>query len=167
MGWKYRLRQFLNHLQADEAGVDYDLVEELLPAEACELFRGMSAGDQQHALCVLRALGREGEPSLALKRAALLHDVGKSYADVKLWHRVLGVAVEAVDETLVSRLPPSDGGLYLQAQHAELGALLCEKVDLSPLAVNLVRYHESPVEEMDDPTLREALVALKAADDVC
>lgn len=167
MGWKYRLRQFLNHLQADEGAVDDDLVRELLPADAHALFRNMSAGDQRHALCVLHALEWDGEPSLALGRAALLHDVGKACGDLKLWHRVLGVAAEAVDETLLSRLASADRGLYVQAHHAELGALLCERVGLSSFAVDLVRYHESSLEEIEDPVLREALVPLKEADDAC
>ncbi|MFO7917986.1 MAG: hypothetical protein R6V13_07900 [Anaerolineae bacterium] len=167
MGWKYRLRQFLDHLQADEAGVDYGPAKELLSAEAFALFRSMSVGDQRHALCVLRALDRGGGPPLALKRAALLHDVGKACGDLKMWHRVLGVAAEAVDEALLSRLASSDRGLYVQAHHAELGALLCKEVGLSPFVVDLVRYHESPLEEIEDPALREALAALKAADDIC
>lgn len=167
MGWAYRLRQFLDHLRAERTGVDCAPARELLPAEAQALFRSMSAGDQRHALCVLRALDRDGEPSLALRRAALLHDVGKVCGDLKLWHRVLGVAVEAVDEGLLSRLAASDGGLYVQAHHAELGARLCEEVGLSPFVVDLIRYHESPLDEIDDLSLREALATLKAADDVC
>ena len=167
MSWKYRLQQFLSHMQANECAVDYDVVEELLPAEACALFRGMSAGDQRHAVCVLKALCAGEEPPLALKRAALLHDVGKSCGDLKLWHRVLGVAAEAVDEGLLSRLASSDSGLYVQAHHAELGALLCERVGLSPFTVDLVRYHESSGEEIADPALREALAALREADDAC
>ncbi|MFP3897208.1 MAG: HDIG domain-containing metalloprotein [Anaerolineales bacterium] len=161
------MRQFLGHLQADEMEMDYGPAKELLPAQAFALFRGMSAGDQRHALCVLRVLDRDGEPSQALRRAALLHDVGKACGDLKMWHRVLGVAAGAVDETLLSRLASSDDGLYVQAHHADLGARLCEEVGLSPFVVDLVRYHESPLEEMDDPTLHEALAALKAADDVC
>ncbi|MEA3406959.1 MAG: hypothetical protein U9R48_02620 [Chloroflexota bacterium] len=161
------MRQFLNYLQANESAVDYDLVQELLPAEAYALFRNMSVGDQRHALCVLRALDRDGEPSLALRQAALLHDVGKSCGHVRLWHRILGVATKAVDGDLLSRLAPSDGGLYVQAHHSELGALLCEKAGLSAFVVNVVRYHESPLEEVDDAVLREALVALKMADDAC
>jgi hypothetical protein len=166
MRWKYRLRQFLSHLQVPEDALDYGVARELLPAEAYALFRAMSVGDQRHAVCVLNALC-EDEPSLALKRAALLHDVGKSCGDLKLWHRVLGVTVGAMDDGLLSRLASSDNGLYVQVHHAELGALLCQRVGLSPFAVDLVRYHESPAEEIADPALCGALVALKKADDAC
>jgi hypothetical protein len=167
MGWKYRLQQFLNYLQANEGAVNYGMVKGLLPAEAYTLFRAMSLGDQRHALCVLRALCAEEEPSLALKRAALLHDVGKSCGDLQLWHRVLVVAVEHLDDTWLSRLASLDDALYVQVHHAELGALLCQKVGLSSFAVDLVRYHESSGKEIADPALREALVALRESDDAC
>jgi len=172
MRWEYRLKQFLAHIQADEASVDDGLVRDLLSNEAYELFKEMPPGDQVHALCVLRALCEAGEKSLEMAWAALLHDVSKSRGGLKTWHRALSVALEALDDDWLSRLASSDSDswrypFYVHLCHAELGALMCESAGCARIVVAMVRYHETPLEDVEDLALRRKLAALKMADDAC
>lgn len=52
------------------------------------LFERMQPADQQHSLKVFASLWRAGYRDPDLLQAALLHDVGKARASLRLWHRV-------------------------------------------------------------------------------
>jgi hypothetical protein len=131
----------------------------------------MSAADQRHAVAVLRTLCRDGHDHPALLQAALLHDVAKSGAGITVLHRVAVVLLQHWRPAWLARL--AHGGeasawrrpFARYVQHAIVGACWAEAAGCHPLAVALIRRHESPVshplEQPEDRLLR----LLQAADD--
>lgn len=152
--------------------VDSGIAQAVLSDAAYELFAKMPPGDRAHGLCVLAALRREGEVSPHVEQAALLHDVGKMNGGLTAVHRALIVLLDRANSRWLDRLaiaaPESwRYPFYVHLCHAELGALHCEWAGCAPVAVKLVRYHESDPREIGDPDLRQYLVALRRADDQC
>ena len=173
MRWGYRFRQFLMRIKGSDAAVARKTAQAALPRAAYRLFEEMSPGDQIHALCVFRALGRARGASVDVMQAALLHDVGKAKASLTLAHRAAIVFLEWLGGGLLGRLALPDPKswrypFYVQVHHPELGALRCGEAGCSSLTVALVRNHQVPVEDVvDDPELREGLIALRKADESC
>jgi hypothetical protein len=167
----YRVRQFIHAATARilTSGVDETCVASYLPPLAVDLFLDMPYYDQQHALNVLGALKRQCYDDPDLMAAALLHDVGKSVSRAgrpRLWHRVATVLGHAFWPGLLERLSQEDPGggwrqpFYIQKHHAALGAQLAQDAGCSPVTVGLIRFHEEPGSQIDDPWL----AALRAAD---
>lgn len=172
MGAGYRTRQFFWALFAKRALADdaryagslRDLEERLTPAER-RLFATMDSADQRHCLDVYSLLREWGHEDEDLLRAALLHDVGKGLARVRLWHRVAIVLANVVRRRIVDRLQSDRPAswrypFYVHRMHAELGARLAEGSGCRPRVVDLIRNHD--VGHGDD--LAEAL---HRADRVC
>ena len=149
--------------------VDETTLANYLPPLAVDLFLSMPYYDQQHALKVVETLRRQGYHDPDLIAAALLHDVGKSVSLAgrpRLWHRVATVLGHAFWPDLLERLSREDQGegwrqpFYVQEHHAALGAQLAQEAGCSPVTESLIRHHEEPGSESDDPWL----AALQAAD---
>ena len=174
----YRARQFVAavfawKLDGDELG----LARAYLPDQAFELFQTMPLGDQRHSLTILRTLLAQGYREPPLLQAALLHDVAK--ARIGLWHRTVVILLNAVSKNLLPRLASPNlrswrYPLYLSLNHPELGAQAAARVGLDPLAVTLIRKHQSPLStgpnghELARPAERELSEwqrVLKAIDD--
>lgn len=174
----YRARQFFaaafaRHLDQDET----KLACEFLPDRACELFQSMPVGDQRHSLTILRTLLAQGYRQPPLLQAALLHDVAK--ARVGLVHRTVVILLNAFSRDLLPRLASPDPRsprypFYLSLHHPELGAEAAARAGLDPLAVTLIRNHQSPPPGQSDipgplPTVGQDIAdwqrALKAVDD--
>lgn len=166
----YRVRQFIQAAGAwiRPAEVEEALLERYLSPQALELFRAMPSQDRQHALNVFRTLQQEGDDDPNLLAAALLHDVGKGVpprGGPRLWHRVAVVLMRAFWPGLLERLGQEDRDgwrrpFYVQQHHPALGAELAQQADCSPITVGLIRRHEDPPHQGDDPLL----AALQAAD---
>jgi hypothetical protein len=173
MRWLYRVWQFGMRLAAYCRPIDHQPARDVLSEAAYHLYAGMSPGDQVHALRVLATVQTMGICSPALEQAALLHDVGKVGAGLTLGLRILTVLVRDLDSDLWARLVQAKPGswrypFYVHEHHAELGARHCEQAGCSQRTVALVRYHdlESPTTQ-DDPELRDELLALQRADNLC
>lgn len=171
MSATYRVRQFLHAATAwiRRRGVDESSLASYLPPLGVDLFLSMPYYDQQHALKVMGSLKHQGYEDPDLIAAALLHDVGKSVSPVgrpRLWHRVATVLGHAFWPGLLERLSRKDPGrgwrqpFYIQEHHAALGAQLAQEAGCSSVTVGLIRHHEEPGSETDDPWL----AALQAAD---
>ncbi|MGD9316219.1 MAG: HD domain-containing protein [Anaerolineae bacterium] len=166
----YRVRQFIQATGAwiRPAEVEVALLERYLSPQALELFRAMPSQDRQHALNVFRTLQHEGYEEPDLLAAALLHDVGKGVparGGPRLWHRVAVVLMRASWPGLLERLGQEerDGWrrpFYIHQHHPDLGAELAWQADCSAITVSLIRRHEDPSRQGDDPLL----AALQAAD---
>ncbi|NLG51103.1 MAG: hypothetical protein GX552_13430 [Chloroflexi bacterium] len=171
--WAYRARQFFTRCLAREADIDVDAIRGVLPEPAFQLYQGMPLGDRIHAQNVWRMVQNGGPCSRDLEQAALLHDVGKSRANLSLVHRVLIVLIQGAHAPLLERLARDDPHswrypFYVHLHHAEIGALLCADAGCSPLTVALVRYHETRSALPDSPAgLRSNLVKLIYGDDRC
>ena len=171
--WVYRTRQFFTRCLARESAIDTDAIRGMLPEPAFRLYQGMSLGDRIHARNVWMTLKERGPNSSYLEQAALLHDVGKSRANLSLIHRVLIVLLQGVHAPSLERLardvPQSwRYPFHVHLHHAEIGALLCADAGCSPLTVALVRYHDMRSTLPDSlAELRPSLMELVHADDRC
>ncbi len=166
----YRVRQFVRAAGAwvQSIGADADLVGYYLSPAAADLFRAMPRYDRQHALNVCRTLLEQGYGEPDLLAAALLHDAGKTARQegaLRLWHRVAVVLMRACWPGLLERIGQERPGswrrpFFVQQHHAAIGAELARGVGCSTTTVELIRRHEDPPDQADDPLL----AALQAAD---
>ena len=166
----YRVRQFVQAAGAwaQPGRADETLVSRYLPPAGERLFQAMPAYDRRHGLLVLQTLRQQGHTDPDLLAAALLHDVGKTVGEagrLRLWHRVAVVLMRSAAPTLLQRLGSEQSAgwrqpFYVQQHHAALSAELARQAGCSARAVALIRCHEGPPAETDDPLL----AALQAVD---
>jgi len=139
-----RARRFVLALRARvEPGEVEALSAYLTPAQV-RLFSTMQSADQRHSLEVFGRLLREGHRDPDLLQAALLHDVGKARARLRVWHRVLVDLGQtfwpSAPRWLAAHGPaalrwPLEVGL----RHPELGAEDARSAGCSDRAVALIR----------------------------
>ena len=93
----HRFAQGISALFAFANSPDLNVARQHLSSCEFEAFRSMSRAEQLHSLKVLRKV-LEGCPRApkALTAAALLHDVGKSRYQLRVWQRTLAVLIEAI-----------------------------------------------------------------------
>jgi putative nucleotidyltransferase with HDIG domain len=116
------------------------------------------------------ALQREGHHDPALLRAALLHDVGKA-GQLRLWHRVAVVLLEALAPTMLRRLADDRPHswrypFFAHLHHARLGAERARATGCDALTVELIeRHHQAP--PIGDRSVADRLLAALQAADGC
>jgi hypothetical protein len=170
----YRSSQFFKAVGARVNQEDRVIVESVLETTAQRaLFDRMPAADQRHAVALLRTLRTEGHDHPALMQAALLHDVAKSRAGITVFHRVIVVLLRAFLPGWLAWLVHSpDGSLsrlrrpfaqYLE--HPSVGAEWAEAAGCLPMAVSIIRRHQSPVPALSLVLEDQFLRSLQAADD--
>lgn len=171
----YRLRQFLQGLNARVSVDEMCIVTQILPKAAVALFVRMPVDAQRHSLNVLYALPVAERQEADLAIAALLHDVGKVAADeagvrLGLWLRGPLVILDAVAPQLLEQWAsanPQQGwryALYVQRTHPQIGALWASQAGCPPLACWLIEHHQA-AELLPDDGRRSALLrALQQAD---
>ncbi|MFN8474671.1 MAG: hypothetical protein U0822_20945 [Anaerolineae bacterium] len=164
-----RVGQVGYSLTARWAPTDESALAVLSPAERA-LFDRMRPADRAHAMRVARRvrLARYDDPSLI--KAALLHDVGKAGHGIHLLHRVLRVLLAVLLPWLLTRIAATDTGwhepFYALVHHAAIGADLLASAGSDPLAVALVRYHDTRGTPAALAAHADWLHALQTADDL-
>ena len=167
----YRARQFWLAWRAPSLK-DHDLApaRSVLTSEQMQLFSRLQPSEQVHALRVLQTVQQQGESDPDLHTAALLHDVGKVHAPLRLWERVLIV--------LGRGLFPQRARIWghgqcqgwkrpfvVAEQHPVWGSQMAVEVGATPLAASLIRRHQSPNQsEPDFPCEDRLLEILQDAD---
>jgi putative nucleotidyltransferase with HDIG domain len=139
--WAYRVRQARSAHRV--AVTDADRQEALGQLEPVlgALFLRMAARDQLHALRVMRRLG-DAEP--LLRRAALLHDVGKIEAPMGTAGRSLVVLARATGTVpLLARLPGLGPRVRRYLEHPGIGAQLLRVAGADNSLVEIVAEHAS------------------------
>ena len=145
----YRARQFWLAWRARSL-----TEEELAPARSVltanqmQLFTRLQPSEQIHALRVLQTVQGAGESDPDLLTAALLHDIGKARAPLRLWERVLIVLGKALFPGRAKTWGTGalDGWtrpFVIAEQHPAWGGDMAAEVGASPLAVSLIRRHQS------------------------
>ena len=167
----YRVRQFVSALLAHVSPEDLREADELLPPPAQELFRRMGMPDQQHALNVMRALRRDGSAGPDLLAAALLHDVAKSAAQIRPWHRAVIVLSKRFAPRVLEWLTAGEPGGWrrpfaVHARHAAMGAEWAAQAGCSSMTVSLIRRHQEPLHHAPLTEEERLLIALQRADGV-
>jgi hypothetical protein len=86
----YRTRQFwLAWRTEPPSEEELAAARSVLTTEQMTLFLLLQPSEQIHALRVLQTIQLQGESDHDLQTAALLHDIGKARAPLKLWERVV------------------------------------------------------------------------------
>ena len=158
---RYRAGQFRDFLWPRGPGPrDRADIRRVLPPPLEALFLRQTAGEQAHALRVMRSAAASGIQTgrLGLLQAALLHDVGKIRAPLSLLERVAVVLAGRFWPSLKER---SNWRPFVTARrHAEWGAEMVAGAGAPPLTVDLVRRHQEPAAPED-----KLLAVLQMADD--
>ena len=106
-------------------------------------YLGATGADDRHAAetaRILRQLGADEEVVVA----GILHDAAKP-ANTLLWHRVVGVLLEAFAPRVRFRLAQGDSTFARYLDHAHRGAELARRDGASERVVRLIeRHHERP-----------------------
>ena len=174
----YRTRQFWQAISTRSSQVDFDLVSSILSPSQMALFQQMQASEQSHSQGVLRELIVDGETNKDLQIAALLHDVGKTRAPLRLWERVLIVLVKSVCPGCVLKWGQLETGeltsgmgwrrpFAVAVNHPRWGAELADQCGTSQLAVELIARHQehiNPSQEDGISLQDQLLLKLQAAD---
>lgn len=166
----HRIRRFFENLRTGQTFVADPRIDRYLSSAERALFAEMPVPDQHHALKVLSALEKAGYREIALLRAALLHDIGKTGAGICLWHRVVVALLQSwAPGTL--RWLAGDGRpgwrypLFVLLNHAHRGATLVEEAGSDLDTILLVREHQTPPAQVNAlPEIKALLAALQAAD---
>jgi len=134
------------------------------------LFFNMPRAEQHHGVDIGRALERQGIDDGDLVGAALLHDVGKTIAPLRLWDRVVVVLVEAVAPRAAASWAVDGArdhvptglrrGFVVRRHHPAWGADLAAHAGASERTVNWIRRHHDPADPLDP-----LLLALQEADE--
>lgn len=166
----YRTRQFWQAISTRSSQVDLELITSILTPSQMSLFNQMQASEQVHSLMVFRILTSQEEQNTDLLVAALLHDVGKIRAPLRLWERVLIVLVRVICPGCIHKWgsAPSEGSLgwrrtfVVAEQHPQWGAELAAQCGTSALAVELISRHQEQLtpsqgsgSSMEDSLLRK------------
>jgi hypothetical protein len=167
----YRSRQFWLAWRAPSLK-DHDLApaRKVLTAEQMQLFSRLQPSEQVHALRVLQTVQQHGERDPDLDTAALLHDVGKVRAPLRLWERVLVVLGRGFfpKRARMWGYGPCQGWrrpFVVAEQHPAWGSQMAAEVGASPLAASLICRHQSPESSAPvSPREDHLLKILQAAD---
>ena len=172
----YRSRQFWQAISSGPSQGDVELVSSVLSEPQLELFQCMQASEQIHSIQVFHELRNQAEINPDLLAAALLHDVGKTRAPLRIWERVIIVIVGAMCENCVHKWgrgnnthPESEPGwrraFIVAEQHPAWGANLAAECGTSPLAVSLIARHQEQVNPGASTEEDILLQKLQAVDD--
>jgi putative nucleotidyltransferase with HDIG domain len=146
--------------------------EYLSPAE-CQLFWRLSVQDQVHSIRVARTslLSLADFPELDgrdVVRGALLHDIGKTQADLGIVFRTIWTLIAKVAPNALERLSARFGDarpgtlrhrMYVQARHAEIGADILADTGTDETVRALVRNTGLPMDCPREPADRLLLAA--------
>jgi len=164
----YRASQFLRAVLDRPAPGDGDLIRAHLPASLQALFARLGPAEQAHAVAVLRTLQRQGHSDPALLAAALVHDIGKTRAPLRLMDRVLVVLADLLISRAARRWRQGTAvgwrrPFVVAAQHAGWGEVMLLQAGASPALAELVRRHHDSLLVPSTP-IDHLLAALQAAD---
>jgi hypothetical protein len=169
-GIQYRVQQFWDALTRKPlTQSDLAPVRSVLTDQQMALFSRLQPSEQSHGLRVLKFLQAQGETHPDLLTAALLHDVGKSRHPLRLYERVVIVLAKKFFPDQVKTwgcgLPTGWRRPFVIAeQHPSWGAADAKNVGASPLAVHLIRAHQSEIQDDQNIVENRLLSLLKEAD---
>ncbi len=168
---RYRLGQGLRALLAVVARPDLSRAQQLLSDCEYAAFCRLSRADQLHSARVLQAVTKAdaGAPT-TLRKAALLHDIGKSRYKLAVWQKTLSVLVKSLAPGWFGRL--SAGGdltfwrapFSVRAHHPRWSGDILRACGTDEAVVWLAEHHQFDAESLGSHPLHPQLLALQRAD---
>jgi len=159
---RHRIRQFFRAMLGRVSVGERTIVDDALSPAQAALFWRMARCDQRHGLDVYRTLRAAGHQDVGLLAAALLHDVGKSGAQLTILHRVAIVLIDGLAPGWLARWAGGGKGwkapFAAHLQHAQIGAAWVQAAGSSTEIAMLIRQHH--VSAPQD----KQLIALQQAD---
>jgi hypothetical protein len=167
----YRIVQGLRALFAFALPLDSFEAERVLAPALLALFCRMRRADQWHSLSVMRTLIKQGHSHPDLLVAALLHDVGKVRCPYTVVGRTLVVLAKAFAPKRHARWGQGEPSgwrrpFVVAHQHPAWSAEMLAETGASPMAVALVRRHQTPLGGSPQSEEDEWLKLLQEADGV-
>jgi len=151
------IRRFFGSLRARRPRpADQIFIAGMLRGDAARLFASQRPMDQHHALRTARRVAVMAPGRDDLVRAALLHDVGKTHAE-------LGVIGRSVASLLAIARMPARGRFAAYLDHGRLGASDLRSVGEAGIAVAFAAHHHAAAAPANTDPSDWAL--LRAADD--
>jgi len=129
----------------------------VLPPAEYRLYARMDVRDRAHACAVARRLEQlypDAPPEL--RRAALLHDVGKAGARYNPWLRILAALYTPRRIPAEPRATGLRGAWQLKRHHDRYGAALLRAAGGDARVAQLVARHHTPGTDLEAARLREA-----------
>ena len=144
----YRIWQFRQSLKKPPQQEEWDQIKAILSPSELALFQKLPVPDQNHSLRVLRNLEAAGEIDYDLRKAALLHDIGKTRHPLRRWERVFAVLLAGFFPKTAAAWGGKDPQgifrpLVVIHQHPLWGADLAHKAGSSQRVIWLIRHHEA------------------------
>lgn len=128
----------------------------LLPGAEYSLYKMMDVRDRAHACAVAaRLVTLYPDASRELRRAALLHDVGKTGARYHPWLRILVALYTPRRIAAEPRFTGLRGAWQLKRHHDRYGAELIVRVGGDVRVAELVARHHRPGDDAEAARLRE------------
>ena len=150
-GWRTLMALFPSLARPDDA-----LARQTLSAPEFELYQQMDVRDRAHACAVARQLGvRYPDASDALRRAALLHDVGKAGRAYSPLQRILVALYTPRTVPATPRLPGLRGAWQLRRHHDRYGAEAILRAGGDGRVAELVARHHQPGGDAEAARLME------------
>jgi hypothetical protein len=173
----YRSRQFWHAISNRTSQQEVELIKSVLTDPQIELFQRMQPSEQAHSIVVLNELLQQEEQNPDLLVAALLHDVGKSRAPLRVWERVMIVVVRALCQECIHKWGKMEQeeaekiqgwrrAFIVAEQHPAWGADLAAACGTSPLATALIARHQEQLSSGTNTEEEILLSKLQAVDDM-
>lgn len=134
--WPHLIRRFFAVLTAGPlSDEEWGEVELWLDRdEEVKIYREQPVADQRHGLEAARRIAAVGGDRRDLVRAALLHDVGKRWAN-------LGVIGRSLASLFAKLHVPVRGSWRRYLDHGSLGADELDRLDAGSMVVEFARHH--------------------------
>lgn len=172
MSLSYRVNQLWWNLTAEPLpeSVRQEIESVLSPAQS-ELFFRFQKSDQWHAYRVYTTLRESSQSQPDLMAAALLHDVGKTRVNLKVWDRILIVMVARLLPEKSSRWGAGDVNSWkrpfvVRQFHPQWGADMARAAGSTDLTFDLIRRHQDPLPGTSRSMADDLLQQLQWADDL-
>lgn len=140
----YRIRQFINGINAKIYNEDRIFIENYLNDKEQELFYKLRLSEQRHSLNVAYGCHKEMPDNTTLIKAALLHDIGKIGSNLSIINKslaVISIALKIEDSYLPTFLRQA---LHYKLNHGQLGYELLNHIVSNEKILMLIKHHHCP-----------------------